>query len=241
MLRVLVVAVLLAGLTGCGNSNDGEVLPETPPPEGNPKVATEPAFRPVFVLAGRSASAGTAFVIKAPSGKLLALTAAHVLDKPEWASVTSTSLSSMSGGRLIELQGRPVYVGRSFDELPPVENGSFPVFDTTEDFVVWYLPGGAAITPLDLADHDPRVNEWVWVVGQEPGKPLQFFRAKVTRVKSGAFVMKQHDRFEPKGFSGGPVLTSDGKVIGNMLAADRSSGLLEGATASTIRQRVSSY
>jgi hypothetical protein len=241
MRRVLVVALLAAGLAGCGKSNDGDALPETPPPEGKPAVPADPAFRPGFVFGGKSASAGTAFVVKAPSGKLLALTAAHVLDKPEWAALQSASLSTMSGTRVVDLPGRPAYVGRSFDELPPVEGGSFPLFDTSEDFVVWVLPGGAAVTPLELADHEPRVNEWVWVVGQESGKPLQFLRAKVTRVKGGTFVMKQHDRFDPKGFSGGPVVTAGGKVIGNMLAADPAGGLLEGATVATIRQRIASH
>ena len=241
MLRNIALAGLFAFLTGCEKKNDGDVLPETPPPEAKPALTTEPAYRPGYVLGGKSVNAGTAFVVKGESGKLLALTAAHVLDANEWGTVQSASLNKMAGSRVIELPGKPASVGRSFGELPPIENGAFPLFNTSEDLVIWVLPEKTAIVPLEMADHEPSVNEWVWVVGQEAGKQLQFYRAKVTRVKDGTFVMKQHDRCNPHGFSGGAVLNQAGKVIGNMLAADPKGDLMEGATVGTIRKRIAGY
>ena len=139
---------------------------------------------------------------------------------------------------------------RSFDELKPIEDGKFPVFDTSEDFAIWLPPDTRkqAITAnlnkspiLELAANDPKVNEWVWVAGAEGGKSFALYLAKVTKVKGGTMMLQQHAKFAPRGFSGGPVRSADGKVVGNMLAADPSSGQMAGATASNIRKRISSY
>jgi V8-like Glu-specific endopeptidase len=228
--------VLLAGLAvGCGG-DPGPSVPETPPPATKPPAPGAVAYRPTVTFGGRTASAGTAFVLKAPSGKRVALTAAHILDPGEWDSLTTTTLTPLLSGTAITVSGRPAYVGKSFDERTPVVGGFAPRFDTSEDFAIWTLPAGAEATPLELAAEDPKVNEWVWVVGQEPGKAMQFYRAKVTRSKQGTVEIRQHDRFNPHGFSGGPVLSADGKVVGTTLAGANGTG--QGAATSNIRRRL---
>lgn len=226
---------------GCGGKNDGAILPETPPPTAVAKLPGLAAYRPGLVVGGTTSDAGTAFVIKAPSGRLLALTAAHLLDPGEWATLSSAHLSTMDGGqRVVSFPGKPAFVGRSFDEPDLIEVGTFPIFDTSEDFAVWALPRDAEVPPLELGT-DPQVNQWVWVVGQEAGKPLGFYRAKVTRVRDGSYVAKQHDEFEVMGFSGGPVLDVTGKLVGTTLAAESKGGRVQGATVGTIRQRFARY
>lgn len=250
MRRAAVVWLGLLALCGCNRGGNGESVPETPPPTTSPAIAAEQVFRPVFQMPRGASRAGTGFFLTAPSGKVVALTACHVLDKPEWNSSTGTAFESMDGSITVQLGGKPSYLGRAFDELPPIEDGRFPVFDTSEDFAVWVLTDGVrqSLTTrlnkspiLELAANDPKVNEWVWVAGAEGGKSYSLYLAKVTKVKGGTLMMQQHAKFAPRGFSGGPVLSADGKVVGNMLAADPNSGQMAGATAGTIRKRISGY
>ena len=240
MRRVIAIGVCAAlfGAVGCR----GESVPETPPPTTAPDVSGKQVYRPTFTLGGSSSGAGTGFFLTAPSGRVVALTASHVLDKPEWSRVSAVTFGALQGNETVPVGAKPDYLGRGFDELPPHESGSFPVFDTSEDFAVWALAGPRpAATVLELAATEPKANEWVWVAGAEGGKSYALYLAKVTKVKNGTVMMTQHAKFAPRGFSGGPVFSADGKVVANLLAADPSSGRMAGASAETIRKRISGY
>jgi len=235
--------VLLGLLAGCGRggSGNGEAVPETPAPSTAPSVTAAQVYRPTFNMRGNRASAGTGYFLTAPSGKVVAITAQHVLDKPEWGSVSGVSFDAMDNGSSVPVGAKPDYLGRSFDELPTIEGGRFPVFDTSEDFAVWVLAGTKKPQVLELAAEDPKANQWVWCAGEEGGRAFALYLAKVTKVKGGTMQMQQHAKFAPRGFSGGPVFSADGKVVGNVLAADPGSGQMAGATAATIRKRISGY
>ncbi len=84
---------------------------ETPRPTTRPALTGDIAFRPEFTIGGRPATAGTAFVLRAPSGKLVALSAAHVLDPNEWNGLQSTAFLTMSGMRAVEV-ARPAELCR---------------------------------------------------------------------------------------------------------------------------------
>jgi hypothetical protein len=217
----------------------GDKLPATPPPTIKLKLPQTAAYRPTFKYAdGKEDTGGTVFVVKAPSGKKVAVTAAHVLEPKEWAMLRSTKLSTMAGKKVLDLAGKPAYVGRAFDELPPLRKSPVSIYNTSEDFALWVLPDAAELTVLELADREPKVNEWVWIAGQQQGRPLLFYRSKVTDVLNGTMVMEQHDRFNPVGFSGGPVVTAEGKVIGTMLAGDPKGNMRQGATVGNLRKRL---
>ena len=242
LVTVWIGLVGLVGLVGCNRGGDGETVPETPPPDTRPGVSGERVYGPAFQLANGTSRAGTGFFLAAPSGRAVALTASHVLDKPEWSGVRGVTFAALDGTGSVPLGAKPDYLGRSFDELSPIESGSFPVFNTSEDFAVWAVPGdGPKPNVLELAAAEPKVNEWVWAAGTEGGRGYALYRAKVTKVKGGTVMMKQHDKFAPRGFSGGPILSADGKVVGTMLAADANSGQMAGATAGTIRKRISGF
>jgi hypothetical protein len=244
---VIWLGVLVLG--GCNRGGNGESVPETPPPASSPNVTAAQVFRPVFQLTRGTARAGTGYFLTAPSGKVVALTAYHVLDKQEWNTSTETRFEALDRELTLVVGKTPDYLGRSFDELTPIENGRFPVFDTSEDFAVWVFPdtrrqvlADAQKSPvLELAAEEPKVNQWVWVAGAESGRGFALFLAKVTKVKGGTVMMQQHAKFAPMGFSSGPVLSADGKVVGNVLAADPNSGQMAGATANTIRKRIEKY
>lgn len=112
--------------------------------------------------------------------------------------------------------------------------------NTSEDFAIWPLPEGAKVTVLELAVDEPKAGDWVWIVGQQGEQPLKFYRARVTQVVSGTMVMTQFDRFDPTGFSGGPVVNAEGKVVGTMLAAENPGNVRQGATVAHIRERLKS-
>ena len=104
------------------------------------------------------------------------------------------------------LHHRPLYVGHPFTS------------GTANDLVVWPLEEAANVAPLKLAAADAKINEWVWAVGQEVGKPTaqKMFRCKVTGSELGGLTLQQYDHFEMRGFSGGPVVNA-GEVVGNLL------------------------
>jgi|GEM_PF-4054585 len=222
-----------------GRAAATDALSATRAPTVRLKLPQTAAYRPTFTYTdGKEESAGTAFVVKAPSGKKLVLTAVHILEPQEWAKLRSTTLATMAGKKVVDLPGKPAYVGKAFDQLKPLRNAPIPLYNTSEDFFIWELPDGADVTILELADHEPRVNEWVWIAGQQPGKTLLFYRSRITQVADGTMVLVQYDKFKPEGFSGAPVLTADSKVIGTMLAATQDGDMRQGATVANIRKRL---
>jgi hypothetical protein len=83
------------------------------------------------------------------------------------------------------------------------------------------------------------VGEWVWAVGNEAFKPLsneKLYLGQIVDVSNGGYILKQNDRFDPHGFSGGPVINTRGEVIGNVLAGG--GAFVSGATVTVLRQRL---
>lgn len=216
---------------------DDTALPVTPAPKIRQKLPQTAAYRPAFVTKGEEEQGGTAFIVKA-NEKLYALTAAHLNDKKEWSSLKGSALHTMDDDKLaVKLNPKPLYVGRPFNEPPELKLGDKMVADVREDFAIWEVPGTAKVTVLDLAEKDPRVNQWVWVVGQQAGKRLLFYRAKVTTVGAGMVAYEPFDKFNPVGFSGGPVVDDQGKVVATMLGNEGKT-ISFGASVSTIRTRL---
>jgi S1-C subfamily serine protease len=211
--------------TGCKKEDS---VPETPPPEKGPEVAADASLRPHYLLGGRPSAAGTAFIVRSKTGQLYMLSAAHVMDNDaEWQQVRAVTLKQMGGGEVAKVKERPVFIGK------PLDVGGVP-----SDLVIWPLADGAKVTPLKLAAEDPKKNEWVWAVGQEPGSsgPQKLYRCKVTGTDSGGFTLKQHDTFEMRGFSGGPIINAKGEVVGSLLAGKSPDMIISGV--SSIRQRL---
>jgi hypothetical protein len=206
-----------------------ESVAETPPPTQGPAVSPQAALRPFYAIGPKAPqAAGTAFVVQDRAGRAYMLTASHVMDnEAEWRQVRSVSLHALGGGETAQVQGRPLFIGKPFD------TGS-----AGGDLVIWPLAAGAKITALKLAAEDAKKNEWVWVLGQEPGRttPQRIFRCKVTGAESDGLLLEQHDRFELMGFSGGPVVNAQGEVVGSVLGGRSPTIFI--SRVSSIRQRL---
>jgi hypothetical protein len=219
-------------------AEDEGPLPVTPAPKIRQKLPKTAAYRPTFITGkGEDVRGGTGFFVKA-SNKVYALTAAHIHEPAEWGTLKSSSFVTMDEKVTVKLTPKPAFLGKAFDTLPERKIKGEGVFDGTQDFAIWELPADAKVTVLRLADKEPRQNQWVWVVGQTGTKPLLFYRAKVLKVLGGVFMYQQYDRFDPIGFSGGPVVDAEGRVVGTMLGSDATQRNCFGPTVTAIRARL---
>lgn len=215
-------------LTAVGCKENIESVPATPPPDKPPEMAANASLRPYYQMGTMESAAGTAFIVQDKAGKLYMLTAAHIMDNDaEWQQVKGVSLRVMGGAVTARVQGRPVYIGKAFSEG-----------NASTDLVIWPLAEGAKVTPLKLASGDPKKNEWLWAIGQEPGStgPQKMYRCKVTGPDTGGFLLEQHDQFQMRGFSGGPVVNAQGEVVGSLLGGQGQKVIISGVSG--IRARL---
>jgi S1-C subfamily serine protease len=179
--------------------------------------------------------AGTGFVIKDVfQGKYL-LTCAHLIDQEEWYKRDRLQMRTMNGKLAIETVGAPLLIGTSVNLKKAMPNGR-P--DMTQDLVVQSITA-KGLKSLPMARKDPQVGDWVWAVGCEINKPIgneHLYPGRVVEVSRGGYLFEQYERFNPHGFSGGPVVNARGEVVGNVLAGGEK--IVGGATVNTIRQRL---
>ena len=220
--------VLLPLLPAC-NREKLPTVADSPPPTASPTVPATAAIRPTYQFKGQTAVAGTGFLVKDQPGKTYFLTAAHVMDdEAEWRSVRRLTLSDMGGQEIGSAKPSALkWIGKPFDEA-----------DTTVDLVIWEPTFDPAPAALTLAAEDPKRNEWVWIAGLEGGQrgPQKLYRCKVTGADSGGVTLRQHDRFQLRGFSGGPVLNAQGQVVGSVLGGNEPTVLC--SKVSAIRKRL---
>jgi hypothetical protein len=143
-------------------------------------------------------------------------------------------MRTMDGQLAIESYGSSLYHGPAVNPKA-TRHGRL---DTTTDLVIRSV-AGKSMRPLPMAAQDPRVGDWVWAVGRESASPLgneKLFPCQIREVAEGGYVMKKQRKFDPRGFSGGPIVNAAGKVVGNVLAGGGE--FIQGATVTTLRQRL---
>jgi hypothetical protein len=183
----------------------------------------------------RMRHSGTGFIVRDRTGECYLLTCAHLVEKKDWESRHSVTMRFMNNEKVIYSMGPSLYIGTPVD-LKQLSAHGRP--DLTHDFVIRSVVGNWA-RPLPLAKADPKVGDRVWAVGCEMAKPISdehLFPGEVVEVLGGGFTFKKLVAFDPRGFSGGPVINAQGQVIGNVLAGGGE--FVSGATVGTIRQRL---
>jgi hypothetical protein len=183
----------------------------------------------------RSVHIGTGFIVQDRAKEKYLMTCAHLVDDHDWHARYNITMRTMRGDRRIESFGSSLHVGRAIDLTRRDADGR-P--DMTRDLVIRPAAGGWA-HPLPLAAADPCIGDWVWAVGCEAAAPRsdeKLFPGKVTDVTNGGYTMRKCVRFDPRGFSGGPVVNQQGEVVGNVLAGGPI--VVGGATVSTLRRRL---
>jgi S1-C subfamily serine protease len=183
----------------------------------------------------RIVHAGTGFIIQNLPGTKYLITCAHLIDQEEWRRRDKIQIRTMDGTIRIESLGPPLLLGQSVDLKHVMPNGR-P--DMTKDLVVRSI-AGMWTKPIPLSRTDPRVGDWVWAVGCEAGQRLtdeKLYPGKVVEVSNGGYLFEPYQKFNPHGFSGGPVVNTRGEVVGNVIAGG--SKVVGGATVTAIRQRL---
>jgi S1-C subfamily serine protease len=181
---------------------------------------------------------GTGFVIRDQSGNEYLMTCAHLVNDGGWDARYRIRMRTMDHTRTIEDYGDTLHIGKSVD-LQQTRGRGGP--DMTQDLIVRSVAGDW-MQPLRLADHDPKVGDSVWVVGCEAKDSPhneRFYPIRIVGVGRGGYTARKLGSFDPRGFSGGPVVNSAGVVVGNVLVGSEST--VGGSVVSAIRRHLAEH
>jgi S1-C subfamily serine protease len=181
---------------------------------------------------------GTGFVIRDQSGNDYLMTCAHLVNDGGWDARYRIRMRTMDHARTIEDYGDTLHIGKSVD-LQQVRGRGGP--DMTQDLIVRSIAGDW-MHPLRLAEQDPKVGDSVWVVGCEAKDPPHdegFYPVRIVGVGRGGYTARKLGTFDPRGFSGGPVVNSAGVVVGNVLVGSDSN--VGGSVVSAIRRHLAEH
>lgn len=198
------------------------------PKPPDPVVAKNTALRPTFILNGREPlQAGTAVLARTrPGAQPVMLTALHLLGEAGGleeevspakidAVVREVRLRPIQGGAPVALARGGV---RKTGAALSGENT-----DVSQDLAAFRVTRNAGATVLDLATSNPRMGEWVWLVGDEISHKPQtqrLFPARVTIVTDQVGVLNFERAFELQAFSGAPLVNAKKQVVGLLIGGD---------------------
>jgi hypothetical protein len=181
---------------------------------------------------------GTGFVIRDQSGNDYLMTCAHLVKDGGWEARYRIRMRTMDHTRSIEDYGDTLHIGKSVD-LQQGRGRGGP--DMTQDLIVRSVAGDW-MQPLQLAEHDPKVGDCVWVVGceaKDPPHDERFYPVRIAGIGRGGYTARKLGTFDPRGFSGGPVVNSAGLVVGNLLVGSEST--VGGSVVTAIRRHLADH
>ncbi len=210
------------------------------PQEARGKDAT--LFEPTFTYVnGSSTSAGKAWCAKLDNGKVLAVTALHLLgpDGGLPQQIPASKAASMvkrvdfcnidgvkqfSSTKVLTKSG---FVGTS----GPDYSGDVIVFEAHKDL---------ASRAFSLAEKLPKLNDPVWVYTSSSGAPPQAYPAVVTGASNMMLHVQLYKPIALKATSGSPVLDKQGKVVGILIAGYEGDGRIQCNPSTSILKRIRS-
>lgn len=215
----------------------------TPVPTA-PKLGPAAALRPTIVLrAGGENDAGTAVAVRiAPGKEPILLTALHLfgpdggLDRryapAELEKLVKEIQLKPFGGNTVVARTRGVLRKKG----PMLVEGESRI---QFDLAVFSLTPKPKVTVLPLAEKDPKMGEWVWLVGDEfKSQPQRqrLFPAQVGIVNLNGGWLRLKTPVELSGFSGAPVVNGKGEVVGILIGGSDAGAIMNSAEG--IRHRL---
>jgi hypothetical protein len=195
---------------------------DTPDATAQPAATTIAAprgqllYQPNFFWSdGEETAQGTGFFVKAPSGKLVAVTSAHFIDadgpallKAEWQTIDGNELAAT----LTKSWGPPGKLGRS-------------QFDQRRDYLLFPAEPDIEVPHVFEFDPRPRVEdeELIWFVDKDGSKSAADQRVvsgSVTLESPLALIIELDEPIKLQSQSGSPFISQKtGKVIGILSSA----------------------
>ena len=213
------------------------------PKPADPKIGKYVALRPLFLVrGGEPYSAGTASAVRLkPGGTPIVITAQHLFGPDggmEPAILPGDLNKKIRGVALIPFGGKTP-VGMGSGSLR--KSGTFPEggADLSGDVAAFKLAPKSRVNALELAPANPKLGEWVWLVGDivdhEP-QTQTLFPAQVLGATDKKLSVKFPSAIELQAFSGAPLINSQKQVVGILISGGGIFGFAN--PASGIRKRL---
>lgn len=213
------------------------------PPPAAPRVASNAALRPTFILRdGRMLDAGTAVVVKLrPGAAPIMITAGHLLGTAGGLernlapgeidrTVRAVLLTPLSAAKPeASARGSLRKSGQALSE--DNENPAL-------DLAAFRLAPGGKVHALPLAPGNPRMGEWLWMAGDEIDHEPQAQRLFAARVMVSDGVARSHRPVRLQGFSGAPLINARGEVAGLLIGGTENGMIATFNPAGAIRERL---
>ncbi len=231
MRRLLLPAMLLAGLCVTLGSGQGVPTAAAESPASAPSVPDRFVLRPSFSTSLGPVNAGSAFALTYAERTVM-VTAMHLLGPAGGLKV------QVEAGRLAEVvqsvgvrgafteDAQPVAVSK---ELVPVA-GAHPMGDDAAGDILIFAPEVKTgldrlqvrdvpkLSPGVLADAAPKVGDPVWLAARIGAGDTRVHAGKVVEINDGWLFYEIGDAtLSLAGTNGAPILGADGKVVGIQL------------------------
>ena len=199
-------------------------------PAGPPAVPSNAVLRPTFATTEGDINAGTAFLVKQDDGKILLLTADHLLGEAgghsrnipaaELPTVFKEVTATSSDDATVTVKSTtlvPLADARPLDDEGYAHDlAAFVVTD----------PGKAGV--LMLAPEPPRKGDPVWLLADVRGAKGRLFHARVEGIAAKGMMYSFDEQLDLPGTSGAPVVDARGRVVGIHLSGGEMNGKLPG-------------
>ena len=241
------IGCAVLGLLGLGTAIYAVVLVRSlffRPKPPDPVVAPNTALRPMFVMrSAKPYGAGTAVAVRLGPGRpAVLLTALHLFgpDAGQKVAIPPSQLNVRVASVILSPFGAFQTVGDAVGSL--INRGPLPdesLQDVSHDVAAFTLDPSSKVAVLPLARRDPRLGDWLWLVGDVYNhRPQQqrLFPGRVIYASPRGVRVHFEERFPKRAFSGAPLIDEHGSVAGILIGGSDRDAVIN--PAGSIRRRI---